>query len=187
MSPPLIRGRDLSGHPVVDVKTGEDIAEIRDVVFDPASGRVTGFTLNKRGLWSGRLRAVLPIDGVSAVGTGAVMISGADALVAGDDDDAQDIEAASEADAEVVDDLVVTESGQTLGIVRDVIVMGGALPRIVGFEIDAGEDRTQFIPRSPHGGVSASALIVPDDYEARVRDDLAGLADQLDRLKREQP
>ncbi len=186
MRPPLIRGRDLVGGPVVDLNTGEDLAEIRDVVFDPASGLLTGFTLNKRGSWSGRLRAVLPIDRLSAVGTGAVMISDADALVAGDDGP-QDIKAAAEADAEVVDDLVVTESGQTLGIVRDVIITGGASPRVVAFEMDAGEDRIQFIPKSPHGGVSASALIVPDDYETRVGDDLAGLADQLDRLSQEQP
>ena len=186
MSPPLVRGRDLVGRPVVDVNTGEDIAEIRDVVFEPGSGLLTGFTLNKRGSWSGPLRAVLPIDRVSAVGTGAVMISDADALVSGDDEP-QDIKAASQADAEVVDDLVVTESGQTLGIVRDVIIMGGASPRVVAFEMDAGEDRIRCIPKSPHGGVSASALIVPDDYEARIGDDLADLADQLDRLSQEQP
>lgn len=186
MSPLLIPGRALDGCPVVDVNTGEDVAEIRDVVFDSASGLLTGFTLNKRGSWSGRLRAVLPVDRVSAVGIGAVMISDPDALVGGEDE-AQDINAASKADAEVVDDLVVTESGQTLGTVHDVIIMGGASPRVVAFEIATGEDRTQFIPKSPHGGVSASALIVPDDYEARVRDDLAGLADQLDRLSLEQP
>lgn len=186
MSPLLIRGQDLAGRPVVDVNTGEDIAEVRDVVFDPGSGLLTGFTLNKRGSWNGRLGAVLAIDRVSAVGTGAVMISDVDALAAGDDE-SQDITAASEADAEVVDDLVVTESGQTLGTVRDVVIMGGASPRVVAFEIDAGGDRTQFIPKSPHGGVSASALIVPDDYEARVRDDLAALADELDRLSQEQP
>jgi len=186
MSPLLIPGRDLDGYPVVDVNTGEDVAEIRDVVFDPASGLLTGFTLNKRGSWSGRLRAVLPIEGVSAVGSGAVMISDPDALVAGEEE-AQDINAASDADAEVVDDLVVTESGQTLGTVRDVVIMGGASPRVVGFEIVTGADRTQYVPKSPHGGVSASALIVPDDYEARVGDDLAGLADQLDRLSQEQP
>lgn len=186
MKQQLIHGKTLVGHPVVSLQTGEDVAEVRDIVFDPAGGLLTGFTLNERGTWHGRMRDVLPIDRVTAVGDGAVMIADADALVASDDD-AQDITAASEADAEVVDDLVVTESGQTLGTVLDVIIVAGSSPRVVAFEIESDEAATRFIPRSPDSGVSASALVVPDDYEARIADDLDSLADQLDSLGQEQP
>ena len=34
----LLRGKDVSGMPVVDLSTGEDIAEIRDLIFDPGRG-----------------------------------------------------------------------------------------------------------------------------------------------------
>ena len=41
----LMRGSDLIGRAVVDASTGEDLAEIRDVVFSPDRGAITGFTL----------------------------------------------------------------------------------------------------------------------------------------------
>src|SRR5262245_50578447 len=73
MTTPLLRGSDLHGRPVVDLSTGEDVAEVRDVVFDVGGGRITGFTLNKRGgLFAGRLKAVLPAGEVRSVGTDAV-------------------------------------------------------------------------------------------------------------------
>lgn len=181
----IMRGSDLVGCPVVDVRTGEDVAEVRDIVFDSAGGLLTGFTLNNRGRLTGRLEAVLPIDRVSSVGTDAVMISGVDGIVASaDGPDA--VTLASESD-EVVDDLVVTESGQTLGTVRDVIISGGATPRVVAFEIDGGKVGAGLIPASGHSGVSASALIVPDDFEGRIRNDLTGLAVELEALKEGEP
>jgi uncharacterized protein YrrD len=184
MKDPLMRGSDLVGHPVVDLKTGEDLAEIRDVVFDSSGGDLSGFTLNKRGRWAGKLDAVLSIDHVSSVGTGAVMIDGVDAVTTSVDGTTE-LDAASEADQEVVDNLVVTESGRTLGSVRDVVIVGGSSPRVVAFEIDGGEVGGGFIPMSNQRGVSASALIVPDEYEGRLRNDLTGLADQIDELSEE--
>lgn len=184
MSSTLIPGRELIGRPVVDLSRGEDVAEIRDIVFDRAGGLLTGFTLNERGPWTGRLQAVLPIDRVSSVGTGAVMIADAADLIDATGSP-NDINAASDANDEVTDDLVVTESGHTLGTVRDVVILGGATPRVVAFEIDGGKEGGRFLPMSPHGGVSASALIVPDDYEARMRNDLTGLAEQIDELNQE--
>lgn len=186
MSSPLLRGRDLIGHPVVDVKSGENVAEIRDVVFDATDGHLTGFTLNESEPWAGRLHEVLPIAQVTSVGTGAVMIADFDALLAPSDGTPSDeISAAAQANDEVVDDLVVTESGRSLGTVRDVVIVGGESPRVVAFEIAGGEAGSGFIPMSRQGGVSASALIVPDEYEARLRNDIAGLSEQIDELSKE--
>ena len=49
----LLRGTDLVGLPVVTL-AGDDIAEVRDVLFDADAGRVVGFTLNKRGRFAGQ-------------------------------------------------------------------------------------------------------------------------------------
>lgn len=184
MSGSLMRGNDLVGRPVVDLTNGEDVAEVRDVVFDPQGGLLTGFTLNERGSWTGRLQAVLSIDRVSSVGTGAVLVAGLEGL---EDSPVTDdgINAASDANDEVTDDLVVTESGRTLGTVRDVVIAGGPSPRVVGFEIAGGDVGGGFIPMSRRGAVSASALVVPDDYADRLRNDLAGLAEQLGELDKE--
>jgi len=176
-----MRGNDLVGRPVVDLSNGEDVAEVRDVVFDPTSGLLTGFTLNERGAWTGRLQAVLPIDRVSSIGTGAVVIARIEAL--GDVPASDDVvHAAADAHAEVVDDLVVTESGRTLGTVKDVVIAGGPSPRVVAFEIGGGDIGGGFIPMSPSGAVSASTLIVPDGYADRLRSDLAGLSEELVQL-----
>lgn len=186
MSSSLMRGRDLVGLPVVDVSKGEDVAEVRDIVFNPGDGRLTGFTLNERGRWAGRLQAVLPIDRVSGVGSGAVMIADADDLV----DPARgpnDVSAVAEANEEVTDDLAVTESGHTLGTVRDVVIEGGKTPRVVAVEIAGGEAGDGFLPLSPQGGLSASALVVPDDYAERVCSDLIDLSDQIDELNQRTP
>jgi len=178
MTESLMRGKDLVGRPVVDIKNGEDVAEVRDVVFNPANGLLVGFTLNGRGAWTGRLREVLPIARVSSVGTGAVLIDDSEAVL-GSATGSDEVVAAARADDEVVDDLVVTESGQSLGVVRDVVIAGGKSPRVVAFEISGVDAGTAFVPMSGEGSMSASALIVPDEFADRLQSDLGGLAEQL--------
>lgn len=182
MTAALMRGADLIGKPVVDASTGDDLAEIRDVVFDTQAGEITGFTLRKRGFLGRRLKDVLAVDSVASVGTHAVMVEGADSL--SHPDDAPD-EMTADRKADVLKDMVITESGRSLGTVRDVIVLGGPSPRVVGFEIGGGIVGDGLIPIAAQSGVSGSALIVPDHYEQRVRTDLTGLAAELASIEGE--
>jgi uncharacterized protein YrrD len=172
----LIRGHDLIGQPVVDITTGNDLAEIKDVVFDSRGGAITGFTLRRRGFLGRKMKNVLPIAGVASVGTHAVMVGTAAALT---HPDQAPPDSAAHDDGDVIDDIVITESGRTLGTIRDVIVVGGPAPAVVGFEIGGGPVGDGLIPVAVNRGVSGSALIVPDDYEQRVRTDLTGLAAEL--------
>ena len=185
MTLPLLRGRDVVGSPVVSIASGDDLAEVRDVVFDPNQGAITGFTLNQRGRFKGRLRALLPIDTVAAVGTDAVMVATDDALV--DRDDVPAAASAARQDDDVLHDLVVTESGRQLGTIQDVVLLGGPSPRVVGFEIGGGDVGTGLIPVGQQQGVSGTALIVPEGFESRVRTDLTGLAAELADVERERP
>ena len=185
MTVPLLRGRDVVGSPVVSIATGDDLAEVRDVVFDPSEGTITGFTLNQRGRFKGRLRALLPIETVTAVGTDAVMVATDDALV--DPDDAPGSVSAVRQEDDVLRDLVVTASGRQLGTIQDVVLLGGPTPRVVGFEIGGGDVGTGLIPLGQQHGVSGTALIVPDGFESRVRTDLTGLAAELADVERERP
>ena len=52
----LVRAGDLVGRPVVTINGGDDIAEVKDVVYDPEARRLVGFTLNKRGWFRGSIR-----------------------------------------------------------------------------------------------------------------------------------
>ena len=87
MTPPAdraARATDLLGQPVVTLG-GDDLAEIRDVVYDSERGSMLGFTLNKRGWFGGRLKERLPVDAVHAIGRDAVMVaSDADLVDAAD-------------------------------------------------------------------------------------------------------
>src|ERR1700761_8693566 len=100
----LLHGRDVVGMPVVEISTGDAIADVRDVVFDPVAGAVTGFTLAKRTFWHGRLASVLPMERVASVGTSAVMVADAGAVTA--PDDAPDEMRGADAGNDVLDDMV---------------------------------------------------------------------------------
>jgi uncharacterized protein YrrD len=180
MTAALMLGADLIGRPVVDGSTGNDVAEVKDVVFDPGKGEITGFTLRNRGFLGRRLKAVLPIDSVTSVGTDAVMIEGEEALT--HPDDAPD-DVTIDKSSNVLNDQVVTESGRTLGAVKDVIIVGGRSPRVVGFVISGGSVGDGLVPIGKQSAVSGSSLIVPDGYEQRIRTDLTGLAGELANLE----
>lgn len=172
----LLRGSDLIGRTVVDTSTGDELAEIRDVVFSADRGAITGFTLRRRGFFGRRLKAVLPIELVVSVGTDAVMVADATALTAPADEPADMV---SHPSGDVLDSEVFTMSGRSLGTVRDVVIVGGPRPRVVGFEIDGAAAGKGLIPIGMQAAVSGSALVVPDDVEGRIRSDLTGLAAEL--------
>ena len=50
----LMTASQIRGLPVVTVRGGEDVAEVRDVIYSPGTGRLVGVTLNKRGFLAGR-------------------------------------------------------------------------------------------------------------------------------------
>jgi uncharacterized protein YrrD len=182
MTAPLLHGKDLAGMPVVDISTGDDLAGVRDVVFDPEQGSLAGLTLMKRNFWHGRMRETLPLDGIASIGTHAVMVSDYGALA----DPTEAPSAVTEADPhlDVLDNMVVTESGRQLGKIVDVIIVGGDAPRVVGFQVSGGAVGDGLIPIGAKIGLSGTALVVPDDYEARIRTDLTGLAAELVEIER---
>lgn len=174
----LMRATSLVGLPVVTTSTGEDIAETRDVIYIPDQGRVAGFTLNRRGRFAGRLKSVLALDQVHAVGRDAVMVTDASALEAPDVPAAQ--AAAQDAKGRnVIGNRVLTDTGKELGVVRDLIV---ELNRgeVIGYELDGeaalqrAEGAPLLLPLPATLSVSSDTLMVPADVEAFIRDDLAG-------------
>jgi uncharacterized protein YrrD len=174
----LMRATSLVGLPVVTTSTGEDIAEIRDVIYLPDQGRVAGFTLNKRGRLAGRLKNVLAMEQVHAVGRDAVMVTDASALDAPEGPVAQ----AAARDAKgrnVIGNQVLTDTGKELGIVRDLIVEMNR-GEVIGYELggEAALQRAEgaplLLPLPATLAVSSDTLMVPADVEAFIRDDLAG-------------
>ena len=169
----LLRATELGKRPVVTL-AGEDIAQIKDVIYDASGGAVSGFTLNGRGIFAGPLKKALPITGVVAIGPDAVMITDAGALT-----ERVEIAAAGDLrDRHVLGNRVVTDTGTDLGTVVDVILQVGADTDVVGYEIEAGEalgdGRRVLLPLPDTLAVSGEALIVPRGAAEFVAHDLAG-------------
>jgi uncharacterized protein YrrD len=170
----VVRARELIAKPVVTL-AGDDLAEVRDVVYDSERGELLGFTLNKRSWFGGKLRERLTADAVHAIGKDAVMVESDDALV--DAAAAPEPVANATPERNVIGASVLTESGTRVGDVTDVIVALGTGARAVGYEVTGGQpgDATaRYVPLPEQRAVSGDALIVPDEVDRFVVDDLAG-------------
>lgn len=169
----LIRARDVMGLPVVSIASGEDVAEVRDVVYEGEAHRLVGFTLNKRGMFAGRLKAVLGAASVAAIGPDAVMIDAESAI----DDSGErpagldDLRAARP----VIGNRVLSADGNDLGEIVAVILSTGDEPRAVGYELQPSDRKdTSFVPISAQMALSGENLVLPAAATDFVRNDLAG-------------
>jgi uncharacterized protein YrrD len=177
----LMTASQIRGLPVVTVQGGEDIAEVRDVIYSPEAGRLVGLTLNQRGFLSGRRREVLPAEAVHAIGQDAVMVVDETQLVA--PESAPDDVAHPATERNVLGDDVLTEVGKSLGKVVDLVLLVGSSGEVVGYQIDKGDGGHGYIPLPAQLAVSGDALVVPDITEEFVQDDLVGLGAAVDEFR----
>jgi uncharacterized protein YrrD len=177
----LVTGSSIRGLPVVSIAEGEDVAEVRDIIYHAEAGALVGFTLNKRGMLAGRLKQVLPIDQVHAVGRDAVMIADTNQLVA--PDDAPEAVGSPETGRDVIGNDVLTETGVSLGVVTDVVVLAGRGGQVVGYQIELPAGGEGYIPLPAQLAVSGAALVVPDVTEEFVSNDLVGLGAAVDEFR----
>lgn len=184
----LLTATQLIGLPVVTRRGGEDVAEVRDVIYSPDAGRLLGLTLNRRGFLSGRHPAVLPAESIHAIGRDAAMIADVASLTARAD--ASDDLADPPVERDVIGDDVLTERGVKLGVVRDLVLLvgrqgedGSRIGAVVGYQIDRVERGRGFIPLPAQVSISGTALVVPDITEEFVREDLAALGPAVDSFR----
>lgn len=171
----------INGLPVVTVTGGEDLAEVRDVIYNPRAGRLVGLTLNKRGRFSGRAREVLPAETIHAIGRDAVMILDGSALSA--PEEAPDEVARPAVERNVIGNDVLTEGGVSLGTVRDLALLVGGDGEVVGYQITKANGDQGYIPLPAQLAISGAALLVPDLTEDFVRDDLVGLGAAVEEYR----
>ena len=177
----LMTASQIRGLPVVTIRGGEDVAEVRDVIYSPEAGRLVGMTLNQRGFLSGRRREVLPADMIHAVGQHAVMVTDEAQLVAPGDAPNEVAHPATERN--VLGDDVLTEGGTSLGEVVDLVFLVGGNGDVVGYQIEKTGGGRGYIPLPAQLAVSGDALVVPDITEEFVEDDLVGLGAAVDEFR----
>ncbi len=177
----LLTAAQLRRLPVVTVQGGEDVAEVRDVIYSPEAGSLLGLTLNKRGFFAGRLREVLPADAIHAIGRDAVMIPDESSLA--EPGNAPDAVGQPPSKRNVIGNDVLTEGGVRLGTVRDLALVVGSRGEVVGYQIDKVGGGEGYIPLPAQLAVSGVALVVPNATEDFVRDDLVGLGAAVDEFR----
>jgi uncharacterized protein YrrD len=177
----LMTASQIRGLPVVTVRGGEDVAEVRDVIYSPETGRLVGMTLNKRGFLAGRHGEVLPADAIHAIGQNAVMVVDESSMVA--PADAPDDVGRPATERNVIGDDVLTEGGSSLGTVTDLVLLVGSTGEVVGYQIDKAGGDQGYIPLPAQLSVSGDALVVPNITEDFVEDDLVGLGASVDEFR----
>ena len=188
----LMRSSDVMGRPVVTL-AGEDVAQVKDVVYSAAGGAVGGFTLAGRRLFSGPLKVALSWSSVMALGPDAVVIRDEDALepTAG----VLDRSASSGGSGgDVLGSQVLTDTGTELGRVVDVIVevseLAGGSCSVVGYEIEASEALGTkgvkvFLPLPDTLAASGRHLMVPVSAKDFVTHDLAGFGAAVEAFRQQ--
>jgi uncharacterized protein YrrD len=170
----------IHGLPVVTVRGGEDIAEVRDVIYDPAAGSLVGLTLNQRGFLSGRRKEMITSSSIHAIGRDAVMVMDESALMLPSESaEVTDVDGSRN----VLGNEVLTDAGVALGKVEDLIVVVGTGGEVVGYQIAKAGGGTAFIPLPAQLAISGTALVVPAVTDEFVKDDLVGLAAAVDEFR----
>ncbi len=154
---------------------------MRDVVYKPEARRAVGLTLNKRGFLAGRRRELLSAQTIHAIGTDAVMVEDESSLVTPEDSPAE--LGTPPAGRDVTGNEVLTESGASLGRVRDVVVLVGSVGEVVGYELDTASGGVGYIPLAAQLAVSGSTLVVPDATQEFIAHDLVGLGAAVDEFR----
>lgn len=178
----LMRGTALIGLPVVGIASGNALGDVKDVLYDAEAGAILGLTLNKRGgLFAGPMKHPLAAADVFAIGRDAVMVPSDDPWSA----TADEARRATAGSRNVLGNDVLTDAGERLGVVTDLIVVIGELGRgsageVVGYQI-RGEKAVQgreggdlLVPLPDTLAVSGSHLVVPASTAPYVRGDLSG-------------
>jgi uncharacterized protein YrrD len=186
----LLRGTDLNGLPIVGITDGDAIADVKDVVYSPDRGALLGFTLNKRGFFSGPMKAVLAYEDVVAVGRDAVMVRGLSAVTEGGESLAAVVD--ESAGRNVLGDDVLTDGGKRLGKVIDVVIEVTS-GEVVGYELTGDQElqahagRPLLVPIPATLAVSGTVLMVPATVEPFIRDDLTGFGAAVDEFRGQLP
>ena len=175
----LIRATEILGLPVVTVEGGDHVASVDDVVLASDAKRVRAFTLDRGGLFSRSDGERLPLERVRAIGRDAIMIERAEEADAGETGSSAD---AGE-DAKIISVDAVSETGDRLGTVRDVLIDTERDAEVVGFEIDGESDGTLLIREADAIAVSGDALVVSREAEAIEWDELGGFGSGLQSPK----
>lgn len=187
----LVKASELAQRVVVTY-AGEDVAQIKDIVYAANGGEIGAFTLAGRGLFAGPLKVGLPWAAVVGLGQDAVIIKSEDVLVPlAELFDATE-GSVSSGKSDILKSEVLTDTGTSLGRVSDVIIGIGdtqvGQADVVGYQIDPAETLGRgklplLIPLPDTLSASGEHLMVPAAAADYLTDNLAGFGSAIDAFR----
>ena len=186
----LLRSSEINKLPVVTF-AGEDIAQVKDIMYAAHGGQIGGFTLNGRGMFSGPLKTALPWESVVGLGPDAVVIRDEGALTPTESLLAA-MQSGGPSAGDILGSQVLTDDGAALGVVVDVVIEvadgSGGQADVVGYEIDPAEGsgrgtNRMLIPLPDTMSASGEYLMVPAAAREFVTHDLAGFGAAVDDFR----
>ncbi len=187
----LLRASELTQRVVVTFG-GEDVAQIKDIVYAANGGEIGSFTLAGRGLFAGPLKVALPWAAVVALGPDAVIIESEDVLVPLGEVFQDADGSVTSGKGDILKSEVLTDAGTSLGRVSDVIIGIGATEGgqadVVGYQIDPAESlgrgkQPLLIPLPDTLSASGEHLMVPATAANYLTDNLAGFGSAIDAFR----
>ena len=188
----LLKASELSGRVVVTF-AGEDVAQIKDIVYAANGGQIGSFTLAGRGLFAGPMKVALPWAAVVGLGPDAVVVESADVFVPlAEAFESTDGGSASSGRGDILKSEVLTDSGTALGRVSDVIIgiggTQGGQADVVGYQIDPAETLGRgklplLIPLPDTLAASGEHLMVPAAAANYLSDNLAAFGSAVDAFR----
>lgn len=156
-------GTELAGLAVISGAAGERLGRIQDVLFEPATGRISGFLVNPGGIFASS--QLLPRLVVRSLGADATIVEGGTQLeeIRSDPPLPDAIRGRSLDNRPVID-----ESGKVLGKIADVVVDEASL-NVAAFVVSTGlvenvlHGKPQ-LPMTQVRAIGADAVIVPTGF-----------------------
>lgn len=157
-------GRELVGLAVVELTGGEKLGKVDDIVFNPATGRVTGFFVDRGAIFS--KPKFLPVGDVNSLGEDALTMGSETALLEGPS------VLTGELAAKTVDGLpVLNSAGTVLGKAVDISVdtVSLTVPYLLlaaGILANALHGKPH-LPLSDVQTIGADSIIVSNTYDPK--------------------
>lgn len=165
----LMSGQKISsliGMPIFALTNGKRVGTVKDIVFDSQHSRLAALTIEEPGIISSE-RRILPFDRVKSIGRDAIMVENEDAFVA--EANAPEVVRVLEQKSAVTDKRVLTEGGNLLGYVSDIMI-DPETGKAQSYELTGGMAKDIAKGRTYVGVpdivvLGLDAMIVPDQTE----------------------
>jgi|SRR5579885_2043454 uncharacterized protein YrrD len=160
------RARTIIGLPIISLAEGVRVGEVKDLVFDPNGRKIAALVVSEAS-WRHDAE-IIPMEKVHSFGRDAVTILALDGLIRARTD--RDLNRLLTSDIKLDGLLVMTEGGNYLGILEEIIV--GSQGEMIAYEIS-----TSFAEDVQHGKYH-----LPANEALTVGRDVATFPDGIERL-----